>query len=78
MLSVASAELQHRLYNNIWLTGFFDVGQVSSSITNDYNKSAGGGIVYRSPIGPIALTLARALDKPGMPLRLEFSMGPEL
>lgn len=77
-LSVASVELQHRLYDNFWLTGFFDAGQVSSSLFNGFNKSVGGGLVYRSPIGPIALTLARALDKSGMPLRLEFSMGPEL
>lgn len=34
--------------------------------------------MYASPIGPIEITVARALSKEGQPLRIQFTMGPDL
>ena len=39
--------------------------------------SVGVGIRWVSPVGPIRLDLAHALEDPGG-VRLHFSMGPEL
>ena len=75
---VGSAELQAHIWKSLYIAGFYDVGNVSSSYVTHYQSAIGVGLVWRSPIGAIALSLARAIDKPGKPLRLEFSMGPEL
>ena len=77
-LAIGSIELQHRLYKKFYGSVFFDAGNVSSNLLSDYDKSVGVGLVYKSVLGSISLTLAQALDKPGKPRRLEFSMGPDL
>jgi len=77
-IGIGSIELQHRIYNKIYGSVFFDAGNVSSNLFSDYDKSVGVGLVYRSVLGSISLTVAQALDKPGQPRRVEFSMGPDL
>lgn len=78
-LAIGSVELQHRLYKHFYGSVFFDAGNVSSNLfSNEYDKSVGVGLVYKSVIGSISLTVAQALDKPGQPRRVEFSMGPDL
>ncbi len=77
-LTIASIELQQRLYNNLFGSVFFDMGSVNNNIFTEQDKGVGIGLVYRSVLGSISLTLAQALDKPGQPRRVEFSMGPDL
>lgn len=77
-LSVGSIEFQQRIYGNFYLSAFFDAGEVGSSIFKDYRRGVGGGIVWHSPVGAIALTVANALDNPDHPTLVQFSMGPEL
>ena len=40
--------------------------------------SAGLGVMYASPVGPIEVTLAKPLSDPGKPIRLQFTMGSNL
>ncbi len=77
-IAVASLELQHRLYKQIYLCAFVDAGNVSSSFFDQYNRGVGGGLVWRSPIGSFSLTLAQALDIPGKPSLVQFNMGADL
>ena len=78
ILTVASIELQHKVYGDWYVSTFFDAGNVANNLTTDFKRGAGVGIVWQSPIGAIELTYARALDDPGRPWRLQFTMGPEL
>lgn len=77
-LSVGSLEFQQRIYHNFYLAVFFDAGEVGSSVLKDYHRGVGGGIVWHSPVGALALTVANALDNPDHPTLVQFSMGPEL
>lgn len=77
-LLIGSFELQQRIKGDFYLAAFIDAGNVSNSLTANLKKSIGLGIVWRSPVGAIEMTIAQALDKPGQPKLLQFSMGPEL
>ncbi len=77
-LSVGSLEFQQRIYGNFYIAAFFDAGQVGSSYFDKYHSAAGGGLVWHSPVGAIALTIARDLDNPNHPNLIQFSMGPEI
>lgn len=77
-MTIASIELQQRIYKDLFASAFFDMGSVNNNIFKKQDKSIGVGLVYRSLLGSISLTVAQALDKPGQPRRVEFSMGPDL
>lgn len=77
-LIMGSIELQQRIKGNLYGAVFFDAGSVSNTLAGDLKKSIGVGVVWRSPIGAIEATVAQALDLPGHPRMLQFSMGPEL
>lgn len=77
-LLVGSAEIQQKIKGNLYGTLFMDAGNVSNGLTNDLKKSVGVGLLWRSPIGSLAISIAQALDNPGHPRMLQFSMGPEL
>ncbi len=77
-LILGSLELQQRIKGNLYAAIFFDSGSVSNSLANNFHSGLGIGLVWRSPIGAIEVTLAQALNRPGHPKLLQFSMGPEL
>ena len=78
LLMVASAEYQHQLIQNWYGTVFFDAGNAVNHFPIPINQGAGLGIVWVSPIGPLALTAAKAYNLTGRPIRLQFSMGIDL
>ncbi|BBB14690.1 surface antigen D15 [Candidatus Rickettsiella viridis] len=77
-LMVGSAEYQHKIVNNFYGATFFDMGNAVNNFPINLQKGTGIGIVWISPLGPMQLTLAKALDLPNRPLRLQFSMGVDL
>ena len=79
-LWITSVELQQKLYRQLYLTGFYDMGNVApiSSLFSKAKKSVGGGFAWLSPIGMFELDYAIALNLPGHPGKIEFSMGPFL
>ncbi|MES2141319.1 MAG: autotransporter assembly complex family protein [Pseudomonadota bacterium] len=77
-LMVGSAEYQHRIINNFYAAAFFDAGNAVNNFPINLQKGAGVGVVWISPLGPMELTLGKALDLPSHPLRLQFSMGIDL
>lgn len=77
-LMVGSAEYQHKIVNNFYGAAFFDMGNAVNNFPINLQKGAGIGVVWVSPLGPMELTLGKALDLPNHPVRLQFSMGVDL
>lgn len=77
-LFAASAEYQYSLSERWRLATFVDQGNSFNSLDFPTLKTAVGfGVRWVSPLGPLRLDLAHALDDEGG-VRLHFSMGPEL
>lgn len=76
-LKVASAEYQHRIYDNWSGALFYDAGIASDHFNSPSQHSRGVGIVYNSVIGPIKLYLSRADSSPGRPYRVDLNIGPD-
>lgn len=77
-LVAASAEYQYSIAEKWRLATFIDQGNAFNSLELPSLKTGVGvGVRWVSPVGPLRLDLARALDDDGG-IRLHFSMGPEL
>lgn len=77
-LAVASAEYQHRLWDNWYGAVFYDTGTASDHYGNPpLSVGDGVGIVYQSLVGPVKLYVSRAENKRGKPFSVEFNIGPE-
>jgi translocation and assembly module TamA len=57
---------------------FYDLGNATERAAFDPVAGAGVGLRWLSPVGMVRLDAAWALDHPGTPLRLHFSLGPDL
>lgn len=74
-------ELQYRIYDDLAVLGFYDIGRVRlpglESEFDDFQSGAGLGFRYLSPIGPIGLDFGHGLDDvPGSrTLRVTFEIG---
>ena len=73
-----SLEYQYSIAEKWRLATFIDQGNSFNNLDLPSLKTGVGiGVRWVSPVGPIRLDLAHALDDPGG-IRLHFSMGPEL
>lgn len=77
-INVHSAEIQQETVKNWYLTAFYDIGSVHKPARKSWKRGIGGGLMWVSPIGPIRLSLAKAIDETGTPFRIIFNMGPDL
>lgn len=74
----ASAEYQYEVADKWRIATFIDQGNAFNSLDLPSLKTGVGvGVRWVSPVGPLRLDLAHALDDDGG-IRLHFSMGPEL
>jgi translocation and assembly module TamA len=77
-LAAGSLEYQYGIAEQWRLASFVDRGNSFDSLDQpELKRAVGLGVRWISPVGPIRVDLARALDDGGG-LRLHFSMGPEL
>ncbi len=73
-----SVEYQYSIAEKWRIATFIDQGNSFNTLQLPSLKTGVGiGVRWVSPVGPIRLDLAHALDDPGG-IRLHFSMGPEL
>lgn len=83
-LLVASVEYDYRLDDSNWvLAVFYDQGNAVDDEEFDFKRGTGVGVRWVSPIGPIRIDLAKALDPVTRDdqtdgWRLHISMGPDL
>jgi translocation and assembly module TamA len=77
-LLVGSAEYDVRVTGNWFVAAFIDAGNSFRNFDDIHLKrSAGLGLRWLSPIGPIRIDVARALESGGS-YRLHITMGPDL
>ncbi len=78
-LKVASAELQHRIYDKWYGAVFYDIGTADNHINAPMGRGEGVGLIYDSLIGPIRayVGFGHLSGKPRH-FDFEFSIGPEL
>lgn len=80
-LIAASGEWQQEVIKNGYLTFFYDAGNAINNTPISLMRSYGAGIMWVTPIGPLHLSLAKALDQNPNdrgPWHVVFSMGPDL
>lgn len=77
-LTVGSIEAQQHLFSKLYAVGFYDIGNAYNIMGDSLMSGTGAGLMWASPIGPLELTLGKALSKPGEPTLVQFSMGPDL
>ncbi len=77
-LLVNSLELDHRFAESNWVVAaFIDTGAVSNTSQFKFARSAGLGARWISPIGPVRVDVAQALDF-DKGWALHITMGPDL
>lgn len=80
--SYGGFEIQKETIKNWYLVGFYDAGTVYNPSPKNVLYDAGGGLMWVSPIGPIKVGLAQAINyqfkRTGSRPRLVISMGPDL
>jgi translocation and assembly module TamA len=76
-LETASAEFQHRIYGDFSGAVFYDAGTATNHFNDPLFRGEGVGVVYNSVIGPIQVYVGRAMSKPGKPLSVQLSIGPD-
>jgi translocation and assembly module TamA len=77
-LWVTSVEYDHPIGETNWvLATFYDHGNASNDLTFDFKRSAGFGVRWISPIGPVRIDIAKALDDKKT-WALHVTMGPDL
>jgi len=76
-LATGSVEMDYLVYNDIGGALFFDVGDAAMSNDFDFNRSAGVGLRWRSPVGMFRLDAATPLDSDDN-IRLHISIGSDL
>jgi translocation and assembly module TamA len=86
LLSYSGIELQKETKKNWYLIGFFDTGNTFESLStprfHDLKNDAGLGLMWVSPVGPIKIGAAQAIDNHFHRTRkipkLVISIGPDL
>jgi len=77
-LVVASLEYEYRFLDKWAVAVFADAGDAFDNESPELRAGVGFGVRWYSPIGPIKVDLASGLTEPGDPIRLHFTVGPEL
>jgi translocation and assembly module TamA len=78
-LAVGSLEAQTPLRGALSGALFTDFGNAfDPDYDSDFEQSAGLGLRYATPIGPVRIDVAYALTKDDGGFRLHFGLGPDL
>lgn len=82
IITYGGLEVQKEFKKDWYLVGFYDAGDVYNPSVKNIQYDIGGGLMWVSPIGPIKVGLAQAvnsqLERAGHNPRLVISMGPDL
>ncbi len=74
----ASVQLQHDVWNNLYIGPFYDIGNASDSVFHDINEGAGVAASWLTPVGALRFSVGTPVSKHDSSIIVQFSMGPEL
>ncbi len=77
-LGVASAEIDYLVAPSWRVALFSDWGNSGMDWSMSWKQSIGAGVRWLSPIGPVRLDVAQAIDEADRPWRLHLTIGPDL
>jgi len=80
-ITYGGLEVQKETMKDLYLVGFYDAGAVYDPSLKQIYQDVGASLMWVSPVGPIKVGLAQAIDKQFQRtggLRLVISMGPDL
>ena len=75
-LMVGSVEADYMFRPDWRLAAFVDAGNAFDNFSEPVKTSAGVGVRWQSPVGPIRLDLAKPIEDSGF--RIHFTLGPDL
>ncbi|NQY43985.1 MAG: BamA/TamA family outer membrane protein, partial [Legionellales bacterium] len=75
---LASLDMQIPIVWRWYLSIFYDIGNVFNDIKSPIKSSAGIGVMFKTPIGPVNLGYAKGLEKNAPKYRIFFSIGSEI
>jgi len=75
-LIAGSLEVDYEFIPNWRLAGFVDAGNAFDDFNEKIKTSAGFGVRWQSPVGPVRLDLATPIQDSGV--RIHFTLGPDL
>ena len=83
VVSYAGVQIQKETAHNLFLIGFYDAGDVYDPGAQQVKYDAGIGIMWVSPVGPIKVEVAQAINQQGQRIpdhspKLVINMGPDL
>lgn len=77
-----SFEYERHLYKNYFAAFFYDTGNAMNNFNKSLKRSAGIGVRWHSPIGPVKIDIAYPFDSTdtpaNLPIRLHLNIGPDL
>ncbi len=77
-LLVGSVEYEHRIFKNWSVAAFYDLGNAFNEPSEPLKQGPGLGLRWHSPVGPIRIDIASAINERETPWRLHISVGPDL
>ncbi|PKF61050.1 outer membrane protein assembly factor [Psychromonas sp. psych-6C06] len=77
-LAVASLEYRFPILETWKIAVFSDIGTATDDFSETLSSSAGLGVVWASPVGPIRLYVAKPLTNGVNDFGIHFMLGPEL
>ncbi|MFM8453592.1 MAG: autotransporter assembly complex protein TamA, partial [Gammaproteobacteria bacterium] len=78
-LIINSLEAERALKGPVWLAAFFDNGNAFQRFADRFKNSAGLGLRFKTPVGPLKLDCAFPLEKkPKNKFRLHLNFGLEM
>ncbi|WP_407332064.1 autotransporter assembly complex protein TamA [Enterovibrio sp. 27052020O] len=77
-LATGSLEYNYRVTGNWWAALFTDAGDAWTGSAPEWKTSAGVGVRWESPVGPISLDVAHGFENKDDNFMIHFSLGPEL
>ncbi len=77
-LITGSAELNQQVYGNWGVATFYDIGNAFNDLALGLKQSTGVGLIWKTPVGPLRIYVARTLSEPKPTYRLHVLFGPDI
>ena len=73
-----SMEYDYKVAEKWRLATFVDTGTATNDYREDWKVGTGVGVRWQTPVGPVRLDLAFGVSEEQIPMRIHFTLGPDL